>query len=179
MVPGHETVIRSDNAIVPLGPIIVPFTSGWAFTLQPPVLSGHSPDGLSFEATFATGTEAMKDESAQKNFFDDNRQRLPAFQKNFVSQFGSITKPCATEEQPAGRFRLVCAGERLKEGKPEYLIAYAYVGKRAVLFLNFLGEGAASAGLARAEAILAKSTWNDDAPPATTTNNANTAKVNP
>lgn len=126
------------------------------------MFAGLSPDGqLKFEATFAYESKAITDTQAQEKFASDNRKRLPTFQKVFVSEFGNMAKPCAEQPQTDGRFRYVCTATRQREEKNEYLIAYAYVGKWAVLFLNFYGQGEGSEGLNHVEDILKSVRWED------------------
>ena len=161
--PGQQIVLRAERADVPLGPIVVPFTKGWSFRWINPVFAGLAPDGLKFEATYTHDPLAVRDSAKQQAFASDNRRSLPGFQSKWASEFGHTVRPCVEEPQPLGRFRVICAAERGKDDKTEYLIAYAYVGKWAVVFLNFYGNGKASDGFERVEAILSDARWDDEA----------------
>jgi hypothetical protein len=159
---GQQIILKLDVHDVPRGPLTVPFTKGWSFRSQGPVFAGLAPDGqLKFEATFAYDPKAMRAQQAQEKFAADNRRRLPAFQTQFVSEFGKIVKPCIEQPQPDGRFRFICTATRQRDGKNEYLIAYAYVGKWAILFLNFYDQRDSTAGFDHVEDILKNARWED------------------
>lgn len=159
---GQQIILKADTQDVPLGPLTVPFTKGWSFRSHGPVFAGLAPDGqLKFEATFAYDSKAITAPEAQEKFAADNRQRLPAFQTKFVSEFGNMAKPCVEQPQPDGRFRFICTATRQRDGKDEYLIAYAYVGKWAILFLNFYGEGDSKVGFEHVESIVKNAKWED------------------
>lgn len=159
---GQQIVLKTDTQDVPLGPLSVTFTKGWSFHSQGPLFAGLAPNGqLKFEATFAYDSKAIKDTSAQDKFASDNRLRLPTFQTEFVSGFGDMTKPCAEQLLLDGRFRYICTAARQHDGKKEYLIAYAYVGKWAILFLNFYGQDDISQGFNYIEDILKTGKWQD------------------
>jgi hypothetical protein len=161
--PGKQVTLKAERADVPLGPIVVPFTKGWSFAWHQPVFVGQSPDGYRFEATYAYDSSAFTDEAKQVSFLQDNRNRLPKFQKDFISEFGDLTKPCFEEPQPLQRFRYICIAEHTTDGKTQNLIAYAYVGRSALVFINFYGEGPAEMAYHYTEAILANARWFDDA----------------
>ncbi|BCM24489.1 hypothetical protein ZMTM_07480 [Methyloradius palustris] len=159
---GQQLELKADNAIVPFGPILIPLSKGWSFIWKKPVFMAFSPDEVRLQATFAFDSQAMNDPIKQLAFAEDNRKRLPEYQMKWVSDFGEVTKPCVEEAQPLERFRFICSSEHLVDGKKEYLIAYAYVGKWAILFLNFYGKGEASKGFENSESILSKAIWDDE-----------------
>ena len=159
---GQQIVLKAETQDVPLGPLFVPFTKGWSFYSQGRVFAGRAPDEqLRFEATFAYEAKAMTARVEQDKFTAFNRQQLPGFQSEFVAAFGKADQPCFDSPQPDGRFRFICTATRQRDGRNEHLIAYAYVGKWAILFLNFYGEGDSAAGFKRAEDILANARWDD------------------
>lgn len=159
---GKSLTVQQDTGPIPLGPIEVRFPAGWEFVTQRPRLIGRLPTGDILAAEWMLDPLTRDDQSQRQLFLREVRQRILGRQAKWMEAFGTATKPCTEEQQSLGRFRYLCAAQRISEGKLAYLVFYTYVGRYSTVSIQMSGPGEAALALERAESMFSDARWIDD-----------------